>query len=146
MLDKTMYDSWKIRMELYIEKRENGRMILNSAEENGKTRKKKYEELSAFEKLQADCVLKVTNIVIRRLPLDVYAIFNHHKDMNHATYPTTLRIAQLKNKEKHSKKHTALNLEYHSLKEEDIEQLLRDSTKEKMQTLHIKNEDKQWKG
>ncbi|GJS22906.1 hypothetical protein Tco_0451538 [Tanacetum coccineum] len=30
MLDKTMYDSWKIRMELYMENKENGRMILNS--------------------------------------------------------------------------------------------------------------------
>ncbi|GKA25209.1 hypothetical protein Tco_0711318 [Tanacetum coccineum] len=51
MLDKTMYDSWKSRMELYIENKENGIMILNSvenspliwptAEENGETRKKK---------------------------------------------------------------------------------------------------------
>nr|GEU79239.1 putative reverse transcriptase domain-containing protein [Tanacetum cinerariifolium] len=51
MLDKTMYDSWKSRMELYIENRENGIMILNSVdhgpliwptvEENGETRKKK---------------------------------------------------------------------------------------------------------
>ncbi|GKB88691.1 hypothetical protein Tco_0960963 [Tanacetum coccineum] len=30
MLDKTMYDSWKSRMELYIENGENRRMILNS--------------------------------------------------------------------------------------------------------------------
>ncbi|GKD62355.1 hypothetical protein Tco_1299864, partial [Tanacetum coccineum] len=73
MLDKTMYDLWKIRMELYIDNRENGRMILNSVEngpliwptveENGETRKKKYEELSASEKLQANCDLKATNIV-----------------------------------------------------------------------------------
>nr|GEV91171.1 hypothetical protein [Tanacetum cinerariifolium] len=43
MLDKTMYDSWKICMELYIENRDNGRMILNSVENGpliGKTRKK----------------------------------------------------------------------------------------------------------
>nr|GEV04011.1 hypothetical protein [Tanacetum cinerariifolium] len=63
-LDKTMYDSWKSRMELYIENRGNGKMILNSVEngplirptveENGDTRKKKYEELFAVEKLQAD--------------------------------------------------------------------------------------------
>ncbi|GJV39747.1 hypothetical protein Tco_1418187 [Tanacetum coccineum] len=71
MLDKTIYDSWKSRMELYIE--ENGRMILNSVEngpliwptveENDETRKKKYEELSAAEKLQADCDLKATTLV-----------------------------------------------------------------------------------
>ncbi|GJU76426.1 hypothetical protein Tco_1273496 [Tanacetum coccineum] len=92
MLDKTMYDSWKSRMELYIENRENRRMIPNSIEndpliwptvkENGKTRKKKYEELSATEKLQADCDLKATNIVFQGLPPDVYAIINHHKVAN----------------------------------------------------------------
>ncbi|GJV44932.1 hypothetical protein Tco_1429468 [Tanacetum coccineum] len=42
---------------------------------------------------------------------------------------TTLRIVRLKKKEKHLKKHTTLNLEYHSPKEEDIKQLLWDSTK-----------------
>ncbi|GJS00715.1 hypothetical protein Tco_0317223 [Tanacetum coccineum] len=89
MLDKTRYASWKSRMELYIENRENRRMILNSVEngpliwptveENGETRKKKYEELSATEKLQADCDLKATNNVLQGLPPNVYAIFNHHK-------------------------------------------------------------------
>nr|GFA25374.1 retrovirus-related Pol polyprotein from transposon TNT 1-94 [Tanacetum cinerariifolium] len=89
MLDKTTYDSWKSRMELYIENRENGRMILNSVENgpliwptvegNGETRKKKYEELLASEKLQADCDLKATNIVLQGLPPYVYAIVNHHK-------------------------------------------------------------------
>ncbi|GJU29127.1 retrovirus-related pol polyprotein from transposon TNT 1-94 [Tanacetum coccineum] len=89
MLDKIMYDSWKSRMELYIKNRENERLILNSVEngpliwptveENGETRKKKYEELSAAEKLQANCDLKVTNIVLQGLPPDVYAIVNHHK-------------------------------------------------------------------
>ncbi|GKA99520.1 hypothetical protein Tco_0827514 [Tanacetum coccineum] len=88
MLDKTMYDSWKSRMELYIENRENRRMIFNlvengpliwpTVEENSETRKKKYEELSASEKLQADCDLKATKIVLQGLPPDVYAIFNHH--------------------------------------------------------------------
>ncbi|GKA70062.1 hypothetical protein Tco_0776126 [Tanacetum coccineum] len=71
MLEKHMYDSWKSRMELYIENREKGRMILNSA--------KKYEELSVSEKLQADWDLKATNIVLQGLPPDVYVIVNHHK-------------------------------------------------------------------
>ncbi|GJT33126.1 hypothetical protein Tco_0923545 [Tanacetum coccineum] len=90
MLEKSMYDSWKIRMELYIENRENGRMILNTVlngplvwptidEENGTTRTKKYEELSVAEKLQADCDLKATNIVLQGLAPDVHAIVNHHK-------------------------------------------------------------------
>nr|GEX47878.1 hypothetical protein [Tanacetum cinerariifolium] len=66
MLEKYLYDSWKSHMELYIENQENGRMILNSVqnsllvwptivEEDGATRKKKYEELSVAEKLEADC-------------------------------------------------------------------------------------------
>nr|GEW61065.1 hypothetical protein [Tanacetum cinerariifolium]GEW64514.1 hypothetical protein [Tanacetum cinerariifolium] len=76
MFEKSMYDSWKIRMELYIENRENGRMILNFVligplvwptivEENGTNRTKKYEELSVAEKLQANCDLKATNIVLQ---------------------------------------------------------------------------------
>ncbi|GJV36028.1 hypothetical protein Tco_1408505 [Tanacetum coccineum] len=67
MLEKTLYDSWKSRIELYIENRENERMILNSlqngplvwptvVEEDGTARTKKYEEHSITEKLQADCL------------------------------------------------------------------------------------------
>ncbi|GJY25900.1 hypothetical protein Tco_0400626 [Tanacetum coccineum] len=85
-----MYDSWKSRIELYMENRENGRMILDSiqngplvwptiVEENGTTRKKKYDELLVIKKLQVDCDLKATNIVLQGLPPDVYAIVNHHK-------------------------------------------------------------------
>ncbi|GKA42059.1 hypothetical protein Tco_0734719 [Tanacetum coccineum] len=32
MLDKDLYDSWKSRMELYMQNREHGRMILKSVE------------------------------------------------------------------------------------------------------------------
>ncbi|GKG18830.1 hypothetical protein Tco_0375929, partial [Tanacetum coccineum] len=87
---KSLYDSWNSRMELYIQNRENERMILNSVqngpliwptvvEEDDPTRTKKYEELSVAEKLQADCDLKATNIVLQGLPPDVYAIVNHHR-------------------------------------------------------------------
>ncbi|GKE20565.1 hypothetical protein Tco_1432077, partial [Tanacetum coccineum] len=90
MLEKSLYDSWKSRMEHYMENMENGRMILNSVQngpliwptvtdEDGTTRTKKYEELSATEKIQADYDCKATNIVLQGLPLDVYAIVNHHK-------------------------------------------------------------------
>ncbi|GKB99811.1 hypothetical protein Tco_0985948 [Tanacetum coccineum] len=79
MLEKSLYDSWKSRMELYIKNQENGRMILISVqngplvwptvvEEDGTTRTKRYEELSVAEKLQADCDLKATNIVLQGLP------------------------------------------------------------------------------
>nr|GEX17241.1 hypothetical protein [Tanacetum cinerariifolium] len=59
MLEKSMYDS--------------------SKSQSGTTRTKKYEELSVAEKLQADCDLKATNIILQGLPPDVYAIVNHHK-------------------------------------------------------------------
>ncbi|GJU26975.1 retrovirus-related pol polyprotein from transposon TNT 1-94 [Tanacetum coccineum] len=65
-------------------------MILNSLQngpfvwptvvkEDGTTRTKRYEELLIAEKLQADCDLKATNIILQGLPSDVYAIVNHHK-------------------------------------------------------------------
>ncbi|GJS38772.1 hypothetical protein Tco_0563815 [Tanacetum coccineum] len=89
MLEKHLYDSWKSRMELYMQNREHGRMILESVEhgpliwptieENGVTRTKKYEELSATKKIQADCDLKATNIVFQGLPSDVYSLVNHHR-------------------------------------------------------------------
>nr|GEW80026.1 retrovirus-related Pol polyprotein from transposon TNT 1-94 [Tanacetum cinerariifolium] len=43
---------------------ENGTLIWPTVKENGETRKKKYEELSAIEKLQGDCDLNATNIVV----------------------------------------------------------------------------------
>ncbi|GJX14008.1 hypothetical protein Tco_0205766 [Tanacetum coccineum] len=88
MLDKDLYDSWKRRMELYMQNREHGRMIFKSVEhgaliwptikENGVTRTKKYEELSASKKIQADCDLKATNIILQGLPFHVYSPVIHH--------------------------------------------------------------------
>ncbi|GKF08188.1 hypothetical protein Tco_0042412 [Tanacetum coccineum] len=89
MLKKHLYDSWKSRMELYMQNREHGRMILElvehglliwpTIEEDGVTRTKKYEELSATEKIQADCDLKATNIILQGLPSDVYSLVNRHR-------------------------------------------------------------------
>nr|GFA12973.1 hypothetical protein [Tanacetum cinerariifolium] len=89
MLDKDLYDSWKSRMELYMESREHGRMILESVkngpliwptiEENGVIRINKYDELSATGKIQADCDVKPTNIIIQGLPSDIYGLVNHHR-------------------------------------------------------------------
>ncbi|GKA96550.1 hypothetical protein Tco_0818645 [Tanacetum coccineum] len=86
MLDKDVYDSWKSIMELYMQNRENGRMILESVEngpliwptieENGVIRTKKYDELSTAEKIQDDCDMKATNI---GLPADIYSLVNHHR-------------------------------------------------------------------
>ncbi|GKC61057.1 putative ribonuclease H-like domain-containing protein, partial [Tanacetum coccineum] len=60
MLDKDLYDSWKI-------------------EENGVIRTKKYVELSAAEKIQSECDMKATNIILQGLPVDIYSLVNHHR-------------------------------------------------------------------
>ncbi|GJT12174.1 hypothetical protein Tco_0859216 [Tanacetum coccineum] len=62
MLDKDLYDSWKSLMEIYMQNREHGRMIVESVEngpliwptveENGVIRTKIYVELSAAEKIK----------------------------------------------------------------------------------------------
>ncbi|GKE16909.1 hypothetical protein Tco_1424486 [Tanacetum coccineum] len=64
MLEKSMYNSWQIRMRLYIKGKKNGRMMLASIEEgplvyvtieeNGVTRLKKYSKVTNEEKLQDD--------------------------------------------------------------------------------------------
>ncbi|GKC68242.1 hypothetical protein Tco_1100840 [Tanacetum coccineum] len=88
-LDKDLYDSWKSRMELYMQNREHGRMILESVEngtliwptveENEVIRTKKYAELYAAEKIQADCDMKATNIILQGLLADIYSLVNHHR-------------------------------------------------------------------
>ncbi|GKE94535.1 hypothetical protein Tco_1579390, partial [Tanacetum coccineum] len=60
MLDKDLYDSWKI-------------------EENGVIRTKKYAELSTAKKIQVDCDMKATNIILQGLPADIYSLVNHHR-------------------------------------------------------------------
>ncbi|GJZ60368.1 retrovirus-related pol polyprotein from transposon TNT 1-94 [Tanacetum coccineum] len=57
MLDKSMYNSWK--------------------SQNGQIRKKKYVELTEQEKLQDDCDVQETNIVLQGLSPDVYSLVNH---------------------------------------------------------------------
>ncbi|GKD04544.1 hypothetical protein Tco_1179518 [Tanacetum coccineum] len=89
MLDKDLYDSWKSRMELYMQNKEHGRMILESiehgpliwptVEENGVIRTKKYVELSAAKKIQVDCDMKATNIILQGLPADIYSLVSHHR-------------------------------------------------------------------
>nr|GEU75003.1 hypothetical protein [Tanacetum cinerariifolium] len=77
-------------MELYIQGKDHGWIILNSVvngplvwptvvQEDGNVRLKIYEELSDKEKLHVDCDLKATNIVLQGLPPDVYSLVNHHK-------------------------------------------------------------------
>nr|GEZ83956.1 hypothetical protein [Tanacetum cinerariifolium] len=89
MLENDMYDSWKSRMELYMLNKQHGRMILEFVKngpllwptvyENKVTRPKKYSELSATEAIQADCDVKVRNIILQGLPPEVYALVSTHK-------------------------------------------------------------------
>ncbi|GJW25384.1 hypothetical protein Tco_0039195 [Tanacetum coccineum] len=83
MLDKDLYDSWMSRMELYMQNREHERMILESVEhspliwptveENGVIRTKKYAELSDTKKIQADCDMKATNIILQGFAVLVFS-------------------------------------------------------------------------
>nr|GEW58288.1 hypothetical protein [Tanacetum cinerariifolium] len=89
MLEKDMYDSWKIIIELYMLNRQHGRMILESVKngpllwptvkENEVTRPNKYSKLSATKAIQADCDVKATNIILQVLPPEVYALVSTHK-------------------------------------------------------------------
>nr|GEZ36873.1 hypothetical protein [Tanacetum cinerariifolium] len=75
MLDKDLYNSWKSRMELYMQNKEHERMILESVEhspliwpvikENGVIKTNEYVELSAAEKIQADCDMKEINFILQ---------------------------------------------------------------------------------
>ncbi|GJS24503.1 putative reverse transcriptase domain-containing protein [Tanacetum coccineum] len=68
------------------EKGETGRisgllipLIWPMVEEYGKVRDNTYEELSKKEKIQADCNLKATNIILQGLLPDVYSLGTHQK-------------------------------------------------------------------
>ncbi|GJX04250.1 hypothetical protein Tco_0190166 [Tanacetum coccineum] len=58
---------------------EHGPLIWPTVEENGVIRTKKYVELSAAEKIQVDCDMKATNIILQGLPADIYSLVNHQR-------------------------------------------------------------------
>ncbi|GKA38583.1 retrovirus-related pol polyprotein from transposon TNT 1-94 [Tanacetum coccineum] len=64
---------------MILESDENGPLIWPTIEKNGVTRTKKYAELSAAEKIQADYDMKATNIILQDLPADIYSLVNHHR-------------------------------------------------------------------
>nr|GEU34079.1 hypothetical protein [Tanacetum cinerariifolium] len=68
MLDKPKYESWKSRMELYIQDNHHGWIKLNSIE-NGPL---------VWPTVKQDDGT-ATNIVLQGLPPDIYALVNHHK-------------------------------------------------------------------
>ncbi|GKB81322.1 hypothetical protein Tco_0948217 [Tanacetum coccineum] len=64
---------------MILESVENNLLIWPTIKENGVIRTKKYAELSAAEKIQADCDMKATNIILQGLPADIYSLVNHHR-------------------------------------------------------------------
>ncbi|GJX29136.1 integrase, catalytic region, zinc finger, CCHC-type containing protein [Tanacetum coccineum] len=58
-------------------------MILSGADNRppmlDKDLTKKYKELSATEKIQVDCDIKTTNIILQGLPSNIYSLVNHHR-------------------------------------------------------------------
>ncbi|GJU41974.1 hypothetical protein Tco_1194931 [Tanacetum coccineum] len=64
---------------MIVESVEHGPLIWPTIEENWVTRTKKYVELSDAEKIQADCDMKATNIILQGLPADIYSLVNHHR-------------------------------------------------------------------
>nr|GEV22852.1 hypothetical protein [Tanacetum cinerariifolium] len=66
---------------MILESVEHGLLVWHMIEENGVTRTKKYEELSATKKSQVDCDLKATNTILQGLPSDFYSLINHHREV-----------------------------------------------------------------
>nr|GEY63618.1 hypothetical protein [Tanacetum cinerariifolium] len=64
---------------MILEAVKHGPLIWITIEENRVTKTKKYAELYATGKIQANCDLKATNIIIQGLPSDVYLLDNHHR-------------------------------------------------------------------
>nr|GEX89336.1 hypothetical protein [Tanacetum cinerariifolium] len=58
---------------------EQGPLLWPTVEEDGVTRLKKYFELSVAEAIQADCDVKATNIILQRLPPEVYDLVSTYK-------------------------------------------------------------------
>nr|GEW98586.1 hypothetical protein [Tanacetum cinerariifolium] len=64
---------------MILESVEIGPFIWHTIEENGVTKTKKYVELSTAKKIQVDCDMKATNIILHDLPADIYSVVNHHR-------------------------------------------------------------------
>nr|GEW82542.1 zf-CCHC domain-containing protein/DUF4219 domain-containing protein/UBN2 domain-containing protein [Tanacetum cinerariifolium] len=96
MLEKGMYDSWKTRIILYISGKENGEMLKDSIE-NGPYQFKpeitikdtdgvieirhpqRLEDLAGEDKLRYDSDIKVVNILLLGLPVDIYTLINYYQ-------------------------------------------------------------------
>ncbi|GKE29675.1 hypothetical protein Tco_0107298 [Tanacetum coccineum] len=64
---------------MILESVEHGPLIWPTVKENVVIRTKKYAKLYDAEKIQADCDMKATNIILQGLPTDIYSLMNHHR-------------------------------------------------------------------
>ncbi|GKD85184.1 hypothetical protein Tco_1356338, partial [Tanacetum coccineum] len=55
-----------------------GPLVYGTTEVDGVTRPKTYIELTDQEKLQDDCDVRATSIVLQGLSPDVYSLVSHH--------------------------------------------------------------------
>ncbi|GJS12078.1 retrovirus-related pol polyprotein from transposon TNT 1-94 [Tanacetum coccineum] len=94
---------------MILESVKNGPLIWPMSKENGVTRTKKYEELSATEKILADCeLIRPTNIQSSRLQTDVYLSL------------IITRVARIYGKNKSSSTNAWFNLIGQSMKKKAI--------------------------
>ncbi|GJS10561.1 hypothetical protein Tco_0367357 [Tanacetum coccineum] len=96
MLEKGMYDSWKTQIMLYIRSKENGEMLKDSVingpykfkseiiakdtdDVTNIRREERREDLKGDNKLRYDSDIKAVNILLLRLPVDIYNFINHYQ-------------------------------------------------------------------
>ncbi|GJT00180.1 hypothetical protein Tco_0821349 [Tanacetum coccineum] len=85
MLEKSMYNSWKSRMKLYIRGKKHGKDLIDlilhgplqygMVVENGVTRPRTYEELTDKEKIRKECDIRATNIVLQAVQQQPQVVF-----------------------------------------------------------------------
>ncbi|GJR62472.1 hypothetical protein Tco_1504634 [Tanacetum coccineum] len=99
MLDRTGFASWQQRIQLYCQGKENGVNILKSIDEGpfqtgtirdiiaegtegaqqlGPERARVYSDLSPKDKDRYNADIRATNILLQRLPKDIYTLINHY--------------------------------------------------------------------
>ncbi|GJR57966.1 hypothetical protein Tco_1500128 [Tanacetum coccineum] len=76
MLDRTDFASWKQRIRLYCQGKENGVNILKSIDERARV----YSDLSPEDKDRYNANIRATNILLQGLPKDIYTLINHYTE------------------------------------------------------------------
>nr|GFA78327.1 retrovirus-related Pol polyprotein from transposon TNT 1-94 [Tanacetum cinerariifolium] len=101
MIDRTDFVSWQQRTRLYCQDKENGVNILKSIDKGpfqmgtlretltegtegalhlGPKRPRVYSDLTSKEKDRYNADIRATNILLQRLPKDIYSLINHYTD------------------------------------------------------------------